>query len=62
MPTRGHAGGERESFQRIWGKARPKLDGLLGQKLLGIEAGRTGEEPKSHVMSGIPHRTPGLAG
>lgn len=56
MPTRGHAGGERESFRRVWGK--PDLS-LGGQgKLLCIEAGRTGEEPKSHVMSGIPPTEP----
>ena len=33
------------------GETRPKLGGP--GELLCIEAGRTGEEPKSHVMSGI---------
>ena len=38
------------------GETRPKLPGP--GKLLCIEAGRTGEEPKSHVTSGIPPTEP----
>lgn len=56
MPTGGHAGGERESFWRVWGK--PDLSSGGRGKLLGIEAGRTGEEPKSHMMSAIPPTEP----
>lgn len=42
-------------------RGKPDLSWVGRRKLLGIVAGRTGEEPKSHVMSGVPHRTPGLA-